>query len=147
MTISTKDSALEGFRIMHLKEIQAVPVVDEQGVIVTTLSSADSKGIDASNVTTTLRPVIGTCLANSKLLSSLNVSSIEFLQGILGGQLLHPITCAPRDSLGSVVLKMNVAHIHKHQVWVTDAAQKPIDVVSMSDVLRTLCGCLSREQP
>lgn len=51
---------MSGFRLMHLRDIQAVPVVDDQGVIVTTLSSADSKGIDAHNVTMTLRPVIGT---------------------------------------------------------------------------------------
>jgi len=61
-TISTKDSALEGFRVMQAGDIQAVPVVDAQGAIVTTLSSADSKGVDAHNIAKTLRPAIGAYL-------------------------------------------------------------------------------------
>jgi len=120
VTITTKESALEGFRVMHVKDIQAVPVVDEQGVIVTTLSTADTKGLDASNITKCLLPVI------------------DYLKEMHGGQLIHPITCSPKDTLGEVVLKMKVATIHRHQVWVTNAQQKPIDVVSMSDVMRTL---------
>lgn len=126
-TISTKDSALDGFRVMHLKDLQAVPVVDDQGVIVTTLSTADSKGLDANNITKCLLPVI------------------DFLKEMHGGQLLHPITCSSRDTLGTVVIKMKVATVHRHQVWVTDAAQKPIDVVSMTDVLRTLRAAARKE--
>lgn len=127
-TISTKDSALEGFRVMHANDIQAVPVVDAQGAIVTTLSSADSKGIDVHNIAKTLRPVV------------------EFLREIHSGLLLHPITCSAKDSLGSVLLKMKSAVIHKHQVWVTDAAQRPMDVVSMTDILRTLLHLANQEQ-
>jgi len=127
-TISTKDSALEGFRVMQAGDIQAVPVVDAQGAIVTTLSSADSKGVDAHNIAKTLRP------------------AIEFLREIHSGLLLHPITCSAKDSLGSVILKMKSAVIHKHQVWVTDAAQRPIDVVSMTDILQTLLHLANQEQ-
>lgn len=44
---------------MHVKDIQAVPVVDDQGVIVSTLSTSDTKGLDANNITKCLLPVIG----------------------------------------------------------------------------------------
>jgi hypothetical protein len=87
-----------------------------------------------------------------------------------GGRLIHPITCTPKDTLGEVVLKMKVATIHRHQVrpilcergervrltlsddgaivqvWVTNAERKPIDVVSMSDVLRTLHAAAQKEE-
>lgn len=126
VTISTKEPALEGFRLMHVKDIQALPVVDDQGVLVTTLSTADSKGLDEHNIIKCLLPVV------------------DFLKE-MHGSLIHPITCAPKDSLGSVVLKMKTASVHRHQVWVTDSAQKPIDVVSMTDVMRTL-GTAERKE-
>jgi len=128
VTISTKETALEGFRVMHVKDIQAVPVVDDQGVIVSTLSTSDTKGLDANNITKCLLPVI------------------DFLKEMHGGRLIHPITCTPKDTLGEVVLKMKVATIHRHQVWVTNAERKPIDVVSMSDVLRTLHAAAQKEE-
>jgi hypothetical protein len=112
---------------MHVKDIQAVPVVDEQGVIVTTLSTADTKGLDASNITKCLLPVIGShpaisacVIASVEPLPLINRScwciGTDYLKEMNGGKLIHPITCSPKDTLGEVVLKMKVATIHRHQV-------------------------------
>jgi CBS-domain-containing membrane protein len=119
-TISVKDTALEGFRLMYQRDVQALPVVDDKEAIVTTLSTSDTKGIDAQNITSCLLPVL------------------EFLKQIHGGQCIHPITCSPKATLGDVLLKMKTATFHRHQVWVVNSAMKPIGVVSMTDVLRTL---------
>jgi len=98
-------------------------------------------------------------------------SRVDFLKEMHGGRLIHPITCTPKDTLGEVVLKMKVSTIHRHQVrpslctqerkgvrltlsdngaivqvWVTNAERKPIDVVSMSDVLRTLHAAAQKEE-
>ncbi len=45
---------------MEAAGIQAIPVVDEQGVIVTTLSTWDANCLNANNLKLVLLPVLGT---------------------------------------------------------------------------------------
>jgi len=44
---------------MYQRDVQALPVVDDKEAIVTTLSTSDTKGIDAQNITSCLLPVLG----------------------------------------------------------------------------------------
>jgi len=118
--MSSDKTALEGFRLMQQEQVQALPVVNEKGILVTTLSTFDAKGLESNNLKFTFLPVI------------------EYLHQMHGDKLLHPITCHPRTLLADIITQMATAQIHKHQVWVTDPEGKPIDVVSMTDVLAVL---------
>jgi len=116
--ISTRQSALEGFLLMHNEVLHAIPVVNDDGVLVTTLSTADAKGLNRATFPKLLLPVT------------------DFLKCQHGDRLLHPITAKARDTLKDIVTRMANAEVHRHQVWITNAAEKPIDVVSMTDILR-----------
>lgn len=116
--ITARQSALEGFLLMHNEVLHAVPVVNDDGILVTTLSVADAKGLNRATFPKLLLPVT------------------DFLKTQHGDRLLHPITAKPRDTLSDITSRMLSAEVHRHQVWVTNAAEQPIDAVSMTDVLR-----------
>jgi predicted transcriptional regulator len=124
-SISPNNTALDGFMIMSRESIQSIPVVNEEGVVVTTLSTSDTKGLTTEN-----------------LFQSLSMPVLDFLKQQHGGWLMHPITAKPRDTLKEVIGKMLTAKVHRHQVWVTDSAEHPIEVISMTDVLRKIHDCV-----
>jgi len=120
LVLPLNNTALEGFHRMQQERVQALPVVNESGMIVTTLSTFDAKGLNAENLKYVFLPVT------------------EYLHKMHGARLLHPLTCSPRTLLGDIITQMATAQIHKHQIWVIDVEGKPIDVVSMTDVLFVL---------
>ncbi|KAL6052907.1 AMP-activated serine/threonine-protein kinase regulatory subunit [Balamuthia mandrillaris] len=121
-------TALEGFRVMKMHEVQALPVVEAEkdNSIITTLSTSDLKGIHNDSLKDVLLPVL------------------DYLKGReKDGKLVHPLTCHSRDNLAEIMLKMLSARRHKHQVWVVNSAMVPIGVISMTDIIRsTYTFCL-----
>mgnify|MGYP001124730469 CR=1 FL=1 len=105
--------------MMAFSGIQSLPVLDEQKRIVTTLSVADLRSV-----------------AREDIKQILYTPVCEYLKGIYGTlNTLHPITCKPRDTLWDVMIKLSAAQIHKHQAWITDADDKVLGVVSLTDIL------------
>ena len=105
---------------MALSTIQALPVLDENKRIVTTLSVADLRGV----IHETLKEAISSPV-------------LDYLRSIYGtNNTLHPVTCKPRDTLWDVMIKLAAAKIHKHQAWITDPDEKVLGVVSLSDILQ-----------
>jgi len=116
--ISGSESALEGFRKIALKKVNAIAVVDEQGKLVANLSAADLRGMKEESMKDILLP------------------TVEFLGKVRGMKPLVPVTCCTTGSLKEVVDSAMTAKVHR--VWVVDAAMKPLGVVSFSDICRKL---------
>ena len=119
MAINELQSALHGFRTIYMENLQAVPVIDDKGIIVANLSAADMRGLTLENCKTITKPVY------------------EFLEGI------------PRkeqelkaDQLCTIDLESNLEfaldRILKnriHRLWIVDDEVLK-GVVSLTDILR-----------
>eukprot|EP01127_Copromyxa_protea_P007862 TRINITY_DN1785_c0_g1_i4.p1 TRINITY_DN1785_c0_g1~~TRINITY_DN1785_c0_g1_i4.p1 ORF type:complete len:241 (-),score=21.47 TRINITY_DN1785_c0_g1_i4:48-770(-) len=106
--------AIEGFRIMYMNKVTAVPVIDSNQRLVTTLSSSDARIITEENLSTITLPVI------------------EFLNRGYGA-LRQPVTARMNCSVGEVINKLLASKIHR--VWLEED-DKVVGVVSMSDILQ-----------
>jgi len=96
-------------------KVHAVAVIDETGKIVSTLSESDVRPLNNSNLNKILMP------------------TTDFLKEFHNGRLTHPVTCGPGDSLLDVAISAVGAKIHR--VWVVDSAERPIGVVTLSDII------------
>lgn len=109
------DVALQGFRVLALKNLVAAPVVDAQGKVITTLSASDLRG-----------------MASSKLKDVL-LTATEFLDKARKG-ISSPVTCVPDDTLKSCLTKIITARVHR--LWVVNDKQQPIGTLSVTDIIR-----------
>ena len=101
---------------MWRENVHALPVLNEKGEIVATLSSSDLKELTPQKLQTVL------------------FQPLEFLQAIHGGvKPAKPITCYQTDILQDVMLKALTAKVHR--VWIVDSAEKPLGVLSYSDMI------------
>jgi len=117
--ISINDSAYKGFVEMAKGEVPAVAVVDELDHLQANLSASDLRGI------------------TSDKLSSAQLPVLEFLKIVQKtDKPFRPVTVHASSKLSEVILLMNCSQIHR--VWVIDGSEKPIGVITMTDVLRTL---------
>jgi len=105
---------------MFQKKLSGLPILDEKGSIIATITTSDLKGISNENIGNTMLPVL------------------EFLQKTNGEKAAVPITCRWTDNLETILPKMTVANIHR--VWITNAAQQPVGVVSLTDAIEVLTG-------
>lgn len=118
VNVFSKSSALLGFRRMIIEgELSALPVVDDQGKLIATLSSTDVRGLTKDNFHLILLPV------TEFLLKVHNTSSLR-----------TPITCTAEDSLATVIERI-VQH-KLHRIWVVDDDDHPIGVIALSDIIR-----------
>jgi len=113
-TVPSTDTAIQGFQLMRLKQVNALAVVNSHGVLMATLSDADLRG-----------------LTHAKL-HELFVSIEEYCTRAGGGVLRKPVVCQATDTLKSVVDLIINERVHR--VWVVDENMKPIGVVSMTDI-------------
>jgi len=114
--VTLKQTALEAFQSLEKTLHSCVAVVSEDGAIATQISASDLRGL------------------KQKEFVLLEKSVEEFLRlRRHTGRLIHPVVCNVRTPLSEVMLKMVVARVHR--VWVVDASQKPIGVVSMTDII------------
>jgi CBS domain-containing protein len=114
--ISANEMAARGFYHMFQKNLNAIGVLGLKGEMVGNLSASDLRGL------------------NSKSLSNLQLPAMQFLQAMTGEIPPHPVTCPIGAHLDEVVAKMTAAKIHR--VWVTNSAQKPLGLITATDVLR-----------
>jgi len=117
-TFSSQHSAIRGFRVMlERNELSALPIVDESGKLVETLSASDFRFISLENLKDTLLPVL------------------DFLKKERGQFKQTLVVATPDEPLYSVVDKLLLTGCHR--LWVVDNEKKPIGVVSLTDIIRT----------
>lgn len=102
-------TALAAYRVMVQEGLLAVPIVDQNGILVASLSTSDLRGLSIRNARAVLSPVT------------------QFLG-------LRPVfSVRPTTTLGEVINSFLTNKIHR--VWIVDDAQRVIGVVTMSDVI------------
>jgi CBS domain-containing protein len=115
-TITPKRSAVSGFRHMMLHKISALPVVDEDGKLMETLSSSDFHFIGLDNFKDVLLPVK----------NFLEKRRGEFKQTL--------VTVFPHQRLFDVVDTILMTGVHR--VWVVDNQYRPMGVISLTDIMK-----------
>jgi len=111
VTAKKADRALDAFRKMHIKEVHAIAVVDENGKLFGTLSSSDLRGISADQLLSVMTP------------------TAEFIKGTS-----QNVVCVASDTLGNVMKKVMDHQVHR--VWIINDKQEPIGVVALGDIIR-----------
>lgn len=117
--------------LLALKTHIALPVVDKDGIIVSTLSTSDLRGCQRTLLSSS------SPRATASHLGSLTIR--EFLVSSHSHHLPPPVLCHPEDSIRSAVSKMIEKRIHR--VWVSDdvrGSRRGVGVVSMTDVMRVV---------
>jgi len=128
-SVSHHQKAIDAFNLIYSKKVSAVAVVDENGALVGNISVSDLK-------------LIG---YNAKLLSRLFYPIEEFLKVITANKeacrhTFKGILAVQKDStMGEVVQKL--VSTRTHRVYMIDADQKPIGVISNLEVLKAICSC------
>ncbi|KAJ3091473.1 hypothetical protein HK102_000419 [Quaeritorhiza haematococci] len=120
VTMAATESALDGIRRMKTNKILALPIVDSEGKILSTLSASDLRGI-------TVEKLVQLCLPVVDYLKTSNNHGVP-----------DPITCIADDTIQEVLDKINKCKVHR--VWVVDADKKTVGVVSLSDIIRIAIG-------
>jgi len=123
VTVSTSTSAFAAFRKLWQRvnvNLQALPILNDSGALVGTLSAADLRGIRKATLKTSLLPVV------------------DFLRSQNGGQMKAPVTVTRNDTLATVVQK--VVDNHVHRVWVVkdDGTNTLAGVVALSDIIQKI---------
>lgn len=111
-TIEESKAAIEGFRLISKKHVNAIAVVNKEGKLVNTLSASDLRGLNAKNLESTL------------------ASCTQFLKDKTKGA---QITTNPEEALLHAVSKLAVNKVHR--LWVVDAQGKPTGVVTLTDII------------
>jgi CBS domain-containing protein len=115
---SASERTISAFHRMFNKHVRALPVVDENGILIATLSASDLRGISNSS------------------LSSVKLPVQQFLEVMQGGKPPHPVVCKSTSTLADVMLAVTTAKVHR--VWVTDSKEQPIGVVTLTDIINTV---------
>eukprot|EP00051_Salpingoeca_urceolata_P026089 m.476029 g.476029 ORF g.476029 m.476029 type:complete len:392 (-) comp20409_c0_seq1:653-1828(-) len=115
-SVTTDDPLAKAFELIRKHDVSAVPVVDETGAIKGNVSARDVRLV----------------IPSSKVYKLLHLPVRNYLD-VVTQKDNSAICCTPDNTLGEVILKMVVSRIHR--VYVVDEDQKPIRVLSMSNVL------------
>ena len=116
VTITPEATALTGFQRMCQHDINAVPVVSEEGKLIAVLSASDLRGL------------------TSNLIQRVKMPVLDFLKESRRGHVRRPITASRNASLQEAVNKIMWGRVHR--VIIVDDDQKPVGVVTSTDVIR-----------
>lgn len=116
VTITPQATALAGFQRMCQHDINAIPVVSENGKLMTVLSASDLRGL------------------TSNLIQRVTLPVLDFLKEARRGHVRRPITVSPSSSFQDAVNKILWGRVHR--VIIVDDTQKPIGIITSTDVIR-----------
>ncbi|TPX66664.1 hypothetical protein CcCBS67573_g07742 [Chytriomyces confervae] len=120
-TMSTSETALEGYNRMAAAKILALPVVDNAGLVVATLSASDLRGLSKETL-----PYVG--LNVLEFLGKMNTNSGKDATS----------SVSPDDTLKDAVQLLVERNVHR--LWILDTMLRPVGVVSQSDVMAAILG-------
>ncbi|KAL6069800.1 hypothetical protein QOT17_007372 [Balamuthia mandrillaris] len=120
ITVSIDSRTIDAYKLMHQHKISAIAVVDADGHLVANVSTRDIRAIstDSSILAKLYQPI-------SHFLTQIHMDSIDIVN--------PAISCSMKDALGLVLGKLAVSKVHR--IYIVDAQNQPIDVISLSDIL------------
>jgi CBS domain-containing protein len=128
VTVQADTPAIEAFLVMVQKDLHAVGVVEgEEGRLVANLSMMDLKGIAVPGIHE--EDVVS---ADFSLFAK---PVKEYLKSQNEGKLVHPISVPSREHLEAIMDRITIAHVHR--VWVSNAAEEPIGIITLTDIIHT----------
>ncbi|CAG8640348.1 6743_t:CDS:2 [Ambispora leptoticha] len=113
-TITIHDQALTAFRKIYEDKVNAVAILNDEGMLVGEISAADLRGLNRNRLNDLKKPVI------------------MFLNTCKGG-LIKPLTCRQRYTLSQVMSGIMLSKVHR--AWFVDDDDIPIGVITLSDIL------------
>lgn len=124
ITVPQNKIAYEVFKIMLDKKVSAVGIVDDNGILVGSLSTSDIKALGYKlSWFEMLDFTVEAYLQNLRMLDPQRTIPFD----------KDPVTCVAEDTLGKVINMIQYYRIHR--VFVVDNVGKPIGVVSLVDIL------------
>mmetsp|Transcript_3402 Transcript_3402/g.7347 ORF Transcript_3402/g.7347 Transcript_3402/m.7347 type:complete len:298 (-) Transcript_3402:58-951(-) len=122
-TANATESALGILRELIRMDVHAVPLVNDDGMVIGNFSTSDLKGMD------------------DVMLQDLKLPALQFLAEENARGAGHPITVEPDATVAESMLLL--AFSGAHRVWVINpATKKPVGVVSMTDILSSLMSTI-----
>jgi len=124
-TVAINDPAKQAFKTMITARISAVPVTGVDGKLIANISARDVRAV----------------LSSPSLIGELNRPLSAFLPLVHESEIdvMAPgICCSPEATLAHIIKQLALSRIHR--IYVVDAHKKLINVVSLTDVIRTLVG-------
>jgi CBS-domain-containing membrane protein len=112
-SLNSSDTVIRAFKLMNKLGISAIPIVKDES-IVGNFSNSDVKGFCSESI-----PAF--------------TQKIEYFLEKQATKSLSPVTCKAEDTFESVLAKLATG---VHRVWVVDEKNRPISVVSMSDIFK-----------
>mmetsp|Transcript_20568 Transcript_20568/g.48999 ORF Transcript_20568/g.48999 Transcript_20568/m.48999 type:complete len:113 (+) Transcript_20568:188-526(+) len=97
-------------------EVNAVPVVAEDGTLAGNLSAADLRGVNVAHIEQIDKPIL------------------EFLTAVNEGKRPEVVKVTETATLLETMQLLITNSIHR--VWIVDGADKPVGVVTLSDIMR-----------
>jgi len=129
-TVKESDQAREAFQLMVDKRVSSICIVDEQGEILTAISTKDIR----------LLPRLESAGLVRNNLLDMNarefVSLVRRVTEIDGKSRAACVTVELNTPLATVLGKLAATKMHR--VYVTDVQHKPVGVISVSDVVVAL---------
>ncbi|ELR13996.1 CBS domain containing protein [Acanthamoeba castellanii str. Neff] len=113
-TVNVMARTFYAFHQMLDHKVSGVAVVDDAGVLEGNISVSDLRGLAATDLGSLLLPVS------------------RFLKERVKQEV--PVMCSAKTTFGTVLHRL--VHHGLHRLWCTDVMQRPISVVSLTDVLR-----------
>jgi len=126
-SVNLNTPAYDAFIKMHLEGLSSLAVVSDRGDICENISATDLKG----------------ALTDFKLLCHPISEYLPKTRNFVLGKKRREglVQCGPQESLNVLVNLVSGSGVHR--VYVTDEQRKPIGVVSLTDICRTLSGVLA----
>jgi len=122
ISIKGEEQAIEAFKLMAHYRITSVAVVDNNGALLSNLSAKDIKAIEPDAIFTKLYKTCTEFIAATRI----NEYDTHFPM----------IYCKQESTLEEVIQRLSFMKIHR--IYVIDEHHKPINVISLGDILNVL---------
>jgi len=148
LTIDPESPAIVAFNHMTVDKKSSIGIVDDDGVLIGSLSASDIRDLPVANFSLLLLPVYQFLAVIHGLGPSVDqVMAGEQIQGtpkeLLGR--IPPVTVTPDTTFGGllerVVTTNFTTHSHLrglHRAYVVNPQGKPVSIVTLTDILRTI---------
>lgn len=132
VTMSINAQAIHAFWDIYFNKVSAVAVIDKEGKLLGNLSASDIR-VRSFLISTLTGKGIG---GPSRRFSALLLPVGEFSQ--LDGPEFSKaaVRCKPTSTFDEVITLLSEKKIHR--VWVVDEAEKPVGLVSTTDIMKAL---------
>jgi 5'-AMP-activated protein kinase regulatory gamma subunit len=116
--VSEHSSTIKAFCHLVRNQVSALAILDKQQKLVGTISASDLRGITDESLNRLTQPVL------------------DFLKGTERKAPSTLVRCSPDEKLDMAINKLVEAKVHR--LWVTDENERPIGVLALTDVIRTV---------